>query len=166
MDLQVRLNPSSTPPVCTADRIAATMQLLFFFFIAVFALPPQVSTQPIAQAPAASHAHTLVHTLLLTTAATLPLQDYFCKGLVDMPADDIVKFCPKYEPGMIIKNISCPNCPSFFQLPVLLLMLITLLNDGTLISIGYDNVVPSNRPEKWNLRVRNVANALLGGFSW
>ena len=32
-------------------------------------------------------------------------------------------------------------------------MLITLLNDGTLISIGYDNVKPSHYPEKWNLRV-------------
>ena len=36
--------------------------------------------------------------------------------------------------------------PSFFQLPVLMLMLITLLNDGTLISIGYDRVIPSPRP--------------------
>jgi H+-transporting ATPase len=28
--------------------------------------------------------------------------------------------------------------PRFFHMPVLMLMLITLLNDGTLISIGYD----------------------------
>ncbi len=34
-----------------------------------------------------------------------------------------------------------------------MLMLITLLNDGTLISIGYDNVKPSSMPEKWNLPV-------------
>ena len=44
--------------------------------------------------------------------------------------------------------------PSFFQLPVLMLMLITLLNDGTLISIGYDRVIPNPRPDRWNLRVR------------
>ncbi len=36
--------------------------------------------------------------------------------------------------------------PNFFQLPVLMLMLITLLNDGTLISVGYDRVKPSPRP--------------------
>lgn len=36
--------------------------------------------------------------------------------------------------------------PNFFQLPVLMLMLITLLNDGTLISVGYDNVRHSPRP--------------------
>jgi H+-transporting ATPase len=35
-----------------------------------------------------------------------------------------------------------------------MLMLITLLNDGTLISIGYDRVLPNPRPDKWNLRVR------------
>jgi hypothetical protein len=33
-------------------------------------------------------------------------------------------------------------------MPVLMLMLITLLNDGTLISIGYDNVNPSKTPDK------------------
>jgi H+-transporting ATPase len=32
-------------------------------------------------------------------------------------------------------------------------MLITLLNDGTLISIGYDNVTPSKYPNVWNLPV-------------
>jgi len=36
----------------------------------------------------------------------------------------------------------------------LLMMLITLLNDGTLIAIGYDNVETSQYPEEWNLPVR------------
>ncbi len=40
-----------------------------------------------------------------------------------------------------------------------MLMLITLLNDGTLISIGYDHVKPSHMPEKWNLRVRAAREA-------
>jgi H+-transporting ATPase len=40
----------------------------------------------------------------------------------------------------------------FFHLPVLMLMLITLLNDGTLISVGYDNVMPSKTPQLWNLQ--------------
>jgi H+-transporting ATPase len=38
--------------------------------------------------------------------------------------------------------------PEFFFLPVLLLMLITLLNDGTMIAIGYDHVVAPTRPAK------------------
>lgn len=54
----------------------------------------------------------------------------------------------------------CAQWPSFFQLPVLMLMLITLLNDGTLISIGYDRVTPNPRPDKWNLRVRESLGSL------
>ncbi|KAJ1407441.1 hypothetical protein B484DRAFT_204368 [Ochromonadaceae sp. CCMP2298] len=38
--------------------------------------------------------------------------------------------------------------PLSFKLPVLMLMLITLLNDGTLIAIGYDNATPRETPEK------------------
>ncbi|CAL8471949.1 g11491 [Coccomyxa elongata] len=83
-------------------RIAATLQLLIFFFIAVFAFSPH---------------------------------DYNYRW------------------------------PSFFQLPVLMLMLITLLNDGTLISIGYDNVVPNPRPDKWNLRVIFTVASVLGSVA-
>lgn len=50
--------------------------------------------------------------------------------------------------------------------PVLLLMLITLLNDGTLISIGYDHVHPSNMPEKWNLKVRCGRPHCEAGPTW
>ena len=52
--------------------------------------------------------------------------------------------------------------PSYFQLPVLMLMLITLLNDGTLISIGYDRAVASTRPERWNLRQTFFMASVLG----
>lgn len=44
--------------------------------------------------------------------------------------------------------------PDFFKMPVMMLILITVLNDGTLISVAYDHVVPSRQPEKWNLKVR------------
>jgi H+-transporting ATPase len=43
--------------------------------------------------------------------------------------------------------------PHFFKMPVLMLILITVLNDGTLISVAYDHVKPSHLPEKWNLKV-------------
>jgi H+-transporting ATPase len=71
-------------------RVAATIQLLMFFFIATFAFQPD---------------------------------EY------DNPGD----------------------WPSYFQMPVLMLMLITLLNDGTLIAIGYDNVEPTEDPSSWNV---------------
>jgi len=83
-------------------RIAATLQLLFFFFISVFAYTPA-----------------------------------------------------NYYEGW----------PEFFQMPVIMLMLITLLNDGTLISIGYDNVKPSPRPCKWNLKVVWLVSIVLGAVA-
>ena len=55
--------------------------------------------------------------------------------------------------------------PQFFTMPVLLLMLITLLNDGTLISIGYDNVIPSKYPNVWNLRSVFAVSSLLGAVA-
>ncbi|KAG2442954.1 hypothetical protein HXX76_003029 [Chlamydomonas incerta] len=83
-------------------RIAATLQLLTFFFIAVLCFPP-------------------------------------------------TKYAPEGQ-----------EWPSYFRMPVLMLMLITLLNDGTLISIGYDRVQPSHMPEKWNLRALFTISIVLG----
>jgi H+-transporting ATPase len=90
-------------------RIAATLQLLIFFFIAVFAFKPS---------------------------------DY-------QPAD----------------NPDSEDWPSYFHMPVLLLMLITLLNDGTLISIGYDNVIPQQTPETWNLRVLFMIGSVMAAVA-
>merc|ERR1719424_1087607 len=73
-------------------RIAATLQLLCFFFISVFAYRPN---------------------------------EYTPTGLKEWPP--------------------------FFHMPVLMLMLITLLNDGTLITIGYDIAVAPKTPPKWNM---------------
>lgn len=94
-------------------RIAATLQLLVFFFIAVLALRPK---------------------------------DY-------MPSDWSTN--PDFG----------EEWPSFFKMPVLMLMLITLLNDGTLISIGYDNVVPSKYPNTWNLPVLFTVSSVLAGVA-
>jgi H+-transporting ATPase len=96
-------------------RIAATLQLLVFFFIAVFVFKPS-DYQP-------SDWHTL-------------------SGFPDTQ-----------------------NWPNFFHMPVLMLMLITLLNDGTLIAIGYDNVTPRQTPEKWNLPVLFCVATLLAAVA-
>jgi len=44
-------------------------------------------------------------------------------------------------------------------------MLITLLNDGTLMTIGYDRVFPSVRPQKWNLKGLFFVAAVLAGVA-
>jgi H+-transporting ATPase len=82
-------------------RIAATLQLLSFFFIAAFAFRPI---------------------------------KYMPEGWKKMPG-----FPDSHE------------WPQFFHMPVLMLMLITLLNDGTLITIGYDRAVAPSTPPKWNM---------------
>jgi len=82
-------------------RIAATLQLLCFFFISVFAFRPN---------------------------------EYMPKDWEnDREFTDTVEW------------------PPFFHMPVLMLMLITLLNDGTLITIGYDIAVAPATPPKWNM---------------
>ena len=83
-------------------RIAATLQLLCFFFIAVFAFRPK---------------------------------DYMPNNYQTM-----ANFPDSKE------------WPAFFHMPVLMLMLITLLNDGTLITIGYDHAEAAEQPPKWNQR--------------
>merc|ERR1719424_798007 len=82
-------------------RIAATLQLLCFFFLAVFFYRPN---------------------------------EYMPEGWKTDP-----EFTDTQE------------WPPFFHMPVLMLMLITLLNDGTLITIGYDLAVAPKSPPVWNM---------------
>jgi H+-transporting ATPase len=96
-------------------RIAATLQLLVFFFVAVFAFKPI---------------------------------EYMPNGWEtrdDFPDDK--------------------EWPNFFKMPVLMLMLITLLNDGTLIAIGYDNAEARMVPEKWNLPALYTVSAVMAAVS-
>ena len=89
-------------------RIAATLQLLLFFFIAIFTFRPS-----------------------------------------------------DYEP----EDQDDHNWPDFFHMPVIMLMLITLLNDGTLIAIGYDNVEPPETPAVWNLPVLFTIGTILAAIA-
>jgi hypothetical protein len=41
----------------------------------------------------------------------------------------------------------CDDVPSSFALPVLTIVIIVILNDGIIISITYDNVAVSKKPE-------------------
>jgi H+-transporting ATPase len=88
-------------------RISATLQLLLFFFIAIFAFQPSTYQEP--------------------------------------PPED------GEEPW-----------PEIFHMPVLMLMLITLLNDGTLITIAYDYAKAKETPNRWNLKVLFTASSVLG----
>jgi len=57
------------------------------------------------------------------------------------------------------------DADKYFALPVMAMVLITILNDGTIISIAYDYVVPGKHPEKWNLWVVCTVAVALGGVA-
>ncbi len=52
--------------------------------------------------------------------------------------------------------------PNYFDIPVIALVTITILNDGTIISISYDNVEASMMPEKWDLNILYVVSSVIG----
>jgi H+-transporting ATPase len=55
--------------------------------------------------------------------------------------------------------------PAAIPASVSLSLLITLLNDGTLIAIGYDNVEPQQTPTVWNLRVLFAVGIVLAAVA-
>lgn len=52
-----------------------------------------------------------------------------------------------------------------FSIPTITLVLLTLLNDGTVISIAYDNVIPSKKPEAWRLWVITGISIAVGAVA-
>ncbi|CAM9982648.1 unnamed protein product [Phaeothamnion confervicola] len=68
--------------------------------------------------------------------------------------------CEKSVPSS--DTTTCADYDRFWSMPVTALILITLLNDGTIISIAYDNVKASDRPEVWNMRVVYTVSLVLG----
>ena len=50
---------------------------------------------------------------------------------------------------------------NFYPVTAIMIVLLAILNDGAILSIAYDNVRPSDRPETWNMRlVLGVATTL------
>jgi magnesium-transporting ATPase (P-type) len=53
----------------------------------------------------------------------------------------------------------------FFYLPVSALVTIVILNDGTIISVAFDNVDSSQTPETWNMKVLWLIASVVGGVA-
>ncbi len=50
---------------------------------------------------------------------------------------------------------------NFYPVTAIMIVLLALLNDGAILSIAYDNVRPSPKPEAWNMhRVLGIATVL------
>ncbi len=53
---------------------------------------------------------------------------------------------------------------NFYPVTALMIVLLALLNDGPIMSIAYDNVKYSNKPEHWNMRTILGIATMLGTF--
>jgi hypothetical protein len=62
----------------------------------------------------------------------------------------------------ITGRVCVEQWPRTFILPLLALIFITLLNDGTIISIAYDHVQPAKHPEVWRLNILYLISGTLG----
>ena len=49
-----------------------------------------------------------------------------------------------------------------FSVPAICLVLLTLLNDGTVLTISYDKVIPAKKPETWKLPVIYGISVVIG----
>ena len=121
-------------------RVACTIQLLLFFFFAVFAFHPR-------QYDAAFQA--------------LPNHPYVVQLPLEAPIPANLSTNMTYGFRMTEAEIGL-SIPTTFNLPVLALVVIVILNDATIISIAYDHVQPSALPERWNLPVLFVVAGWIG----
>ena len=64
------------------------------------------------------------------------------------------------------KHENCNTIPNTAALPVLTLVIIALLNDGTIISIAYDKPSISKEPKSWNLTIIFTIACVLGSISF
>ena len=51
---------------------------------------------------------------------------------------------------------------NFYPITALMIVLLALLNDAPIMTIAYDNVLYSNKPEKWNMRLILIIATFLG----
>jgi H+-transporting ATPase len=56
----------------------------------------------------------------------------------------------------------CILCFNFYPVTAVMIVMIALLNDGAILSIAYDNVRYSNKPEAWNMRRVLGVSTVLG----
>jgi len=146
-------------------RIACTIQLLLFFFIAVLSIHPDryelcSHTNPTDGSDPTTYC--LPKNWRLDHNGTVPILK--CNEL-NPYLDKDACVCSGVGQAHTIAAAGVPCNPGYFKLPVIALVLITILNDGTIISIAYDHVVPHKYPEKWMLPRVVVESTMLGGIA-
>merc|ERR1719238_2279805 len=135
-------------------RVACTIQLLLFFFFAVFSFHPRYYND--------EHLKTVGgHTYKVPINEHLPNNfPYNYSESCVYDEEDNEMECT-YGFRMLEKEQGL-EIPKSFNLPVIALVVIVILNDATIISIAYDHVKPSTLPERWNLPVLFVVAIWIG----
>ncbi len=122
-------------------RISCTIQLLFFFFFALVAMEPNSANFYGTQYP-------------FNDPSSLT-DDQLPYGYSRSDLENAWNGGPSSWTGcQIDHNVA-------FTLPVLSLVVITILNDGTIITIAYDKVIPDNRPQSWDMVEVTIVSFLL-----
>jgi H+-transporting ATPase len=119
-------------------RIACTIQLLCFFFFASIAISPDTPQTYNKIYTPNNYAYYVNGQLTVSNFAVYP---NWCVNVDD-----------------------CDHTPQF-TLPVISLVIITILNDGCMITISQDKVIPEKRPQKWFMREMWVIALVLGGVA-
>lgn len=63
---------------------------------------------------------------------------------------------------LIVPRRLDPSFPEYFQLPVLAMAALVMLNDGVVIAVAYDEAAPSLVPERWDLQSVFLVSSALG----
>ncbi|KAG5179697.1 H+-exporting ATPase golden alga [Tribonema minus] len=108
--------------------------------------------------------------IIYRVACTFQLLLFFFIAVLAMhPADydDVPSDLPADAPTSSTQTVKEDGkaWPPFWSMPVIALILITVLNDGTIISIAYDHVIPNHRPDDWNLPSIYLISSVLGGIA-
>ncbi len=70
-----------------------------------------------------------------------------------------------YACSVTIRIVVCFAVLSFtykFDFPPFMVLIIALLNDGTILTLSLDRVLPSNTPDAWDLRRSSRMLSLMG----
>jgi H+-transporting ATPase len=90
-------------------------------------------------------------------ACTIELLFFFFFAIVSMRMNSDTFY------GM--EQAGCAEHNPYFTLPVISIVVITILNDGTIITIAHDKVIPANSPQKWDLKEVVFISTVLGGVA-
>merc|ERR1719253_2442729 len=122
-------------------RIACTLQLVFFFFLGCLIFKPDD------------------YYCVRNSAGESISGSHFSNCDYDA-LDASGTVCHDYEDSSCQYPFYYPSARYSFCIPVLGIVIITILNDGCMLTIARDHVVPAQQPQQWDLiQLRAIATA-------